>query len=80
MAVTALIPIVLFPWLGVMHSKEICINYLKVEKGVLFLWLLLEGVVCCACVCCCGGYVVFLIVFNNQKHHIRLKLLRYYFL
>ena len=31
MAVTALIPIVLFPWLGVMHSKDICVNYLKVR-------------------------------------------------
>ena len=32
MAVTALIPIVLFPWLGVMHSRDICVNYLKVNQ------------------------------------------------
>lgn len=30
MAVTALLPIVLFPWLGVVGSKTICTNYLKV--------------------------------------------------
>ncbi|ESN92180.1 hypothetical protein HELRODRAFT_103893 [Helobdella robusta] len=43
MAVTALIPIVLFPWLGVMDSKDICINYLK-DANMLFFGGLLVAV------------------------------------
>lgn len=30
MAVTALLPIVIFPWLGVMDTKQACQNYFKV--------------------------------------------------
>ena len=32
MAATALFPIMLFPFLGVLSSKELCANYLKVGK------------------------------------------------
>ena len=31
MAATALFPIMLFPFLGVLSSKELCANYLKVR-------------------------------------------------
>lgn len=31
MAVTALLPIVIMPWLGVVGSKKLCKNYLKVR-------------------------------------------------
>jgi len=31
MAVTALLPVVLMPWLDVMGSKDLCSNYLKVR-------------------------------------------------
>jgi len=31
MAVTALLPVVLMPWLDVMSSKQLCSNYLKVR-------------------------------------------------
>jgi di/tricarboxylate transporter len=31
MAVTALLPIVIFPWLGVMDTKQACQNYFKVR-------------------------------------------------
>lgn len=31
MAVTALLPVVMMPWLGVMGSKGLCQNYLKVS-------------------------------------------------
>jgi len=30
MAVTALLPVVIFPWLGIMDTKDVCSNYLKV--------------------------------------------------
>ena len=29
-AVTALLPVVIFPWLGIMDAKDVCRNYLKV--------------------------------------------------
>ena len=29
-AVTALLPVVLMPWLGVLGSKDLCMHYLKV--------------------------------------------------
>lgn len=29
-AVTAMLPVVLFPWLGIMDTKDVCRNYLKV--------------------------------------------------
>ena len=32
MAATALLPVVLMPWLGVLGSREICVNYLKVIR------------------------------------------------
>lgn len=32
MAVTALLPVVIFPWLGIMDTKKICENYLKVSR------------------------------------------------
>jgi len=38
MAVTALLPVVLMPWLDVMSSKVLCSNYLKV--GYMFLAML----------------------------------------
>jgi len=31
MAVTALLPVVMMPWLDVMSSKQLCQNYLKVS-------------------------------------------------
>ena len=34
MSATALLPVVLMTWLGVMDSKEICKNYLKVGKVI----------------------------------------------
>jgi len=43
MAVTALIPIVLFPWLGVMDSRQICTNYLK-DANMLFFGGLLVAI------------------------------------
>lgn len=43
MAVTALIPIVLCPWLGVMGSKQICTNYLK-DANMLFFGGLLVAI------------------------------------
>jgi len=30
MAVTAVLPVVVFPWLGVMDTPEVCKNYFKV--------------------------------------------------
>ena len=30
MAVTAVLPVVLFPWLGVMSTDDVCRNYLRV--------------------------------------------------
>jgi Na+/H+ antiporter NhaD/arsenite permease-like protein len=33
MSVTALLPVILMTWLGVMDSKEICKNYLKVMSA-----------------------------------------------
>ena len=41
MAVTALLPIVIMPWLGVIGSKALCKNYLKV-RGELFFFGNLE--------------------------------------
>ena len=32
MAATALLPVMLFPFLGVIGSKELCANYLKVSR------------------------------------------------
>jgi len=29
-AVTALLPVVMFPWLGIMETKHVCRNYLEV--------------------------------------------------
>ena len=31
MAITALLPIVLMPWFGIMDSRKVCENYLKVS-------------------------------------------------
>jgi len=33
LAVTAIMPVVLMTWMGVMDSREICKNYLKVRVG-----------------------------------------------
>jgi len=30
LAVTALFPVIIFPWLGVMDTDDVCRNYLKV--------------------------------------------------
>ena len=30
LAVTAMLPVVIFPWLGIMDTKDVCRNYLKV--------------------------------------------------
>ena len=30
MAITALFPVIMFPWLGIMDTKDVCVNYLKV--------------------------------------------------
>jgi sodium-dependent dicarboxylate transporter 2/3/5 len=35
MAVTALLPVVIFPWIGIMDTKDICQNYLK-DANMLF--------------------------------------------
>ena len=32
-SVTALLPVVIFPWLGVMDTKDVCKNYLKVSQA-----------------------------------------------
>jgi len=37
LAVTAIMPVVLMTWMGVMDSREICKNYLKVIDGCIFL-------------------------------------------
>jgi len=36
MAVTALLPVVIMPWLGVIGSKTLCKNYLKVRVKFYF--------------------------------------------
>ena len=36
MAVTALLPVVIMPWLGVIGSKALCKNYLKVRVKFYF--------------------------------------------
>ena len=38
LAVTAIMPVVLMTWLGVMDSREICKNYLKVRIDCFFLF------------------------------------------
>lgn len=37
MAITSLLPVVIFPWLGIMDTKKICENYLKVNCRLLII-------------------------------------------
>jgi len=43
MAVTALLPVVLMPWLDVMSSKQLCQNYLKVRTCLRNLFNICNG-------------------------------------
>ena len=45
MAVTAMLPIVIFPWLGVLDTRKACQNYFKVNKlnYLSFLWKKFEN-------------------------------------
>jgi len=40
LAVTAMLPVVIFPWLGIMDTKDVCRNYLKVGQVIGYIYFI----------------------------------------